>query len=48
MQKHSGYVQAKYESIVNNLFCIDEFIGAQEIRIAWFKLNILTQAFAWN
>lgn len=41
MQKQSGYLQAKYESIVISLFCIDEFISAQEIKIARFKLNIL-------
>lgn len=41
MQKHSGYMQANYESILIGLFCIDEFVSAQEIKIARFKLNVL-------
>lgn len=34
-------MQAKYESILIILFCIDEFVGAQEIKIARFTLNVL-------
>lgn len=33
-------MQAKYESILIGLFCIDEFVSAQEIKIARFKLNV--------
>lgn len=34
-------MQAKYESILIILFCIDEFISAQEIKIARFTLKVL-------
>lgn len=34
-------MQAKYESIYIGLICIDEFVSAQEIKIARFKLNLL-------
>lgn len=43
MQKHSGYMPAMYESIFTGLFCIDEYVSTQEIKIARFKLNVLIE-----
>lgn len=41
LQKHSEYVQARYELILIGLFFTDEFIHTQEIKIARFKFNVL-------
>lgn len=44
LQKHSEYVQARYEFILIGLFFTDEFIRTQGIKIARFKFNVLCDA----